>query len=161
VNPVLGGPENVRLTHRLLGTEPNAKQRRIYDAYPGTRGLSDRGLDEETFESVLVMALTQTLPRANSEPFKCYFFVPASVEKWAIEQLNVRAKRIFAHLKPLKGERKVLAARQLGSFFHCILMGSRVLQLEQGPERWVAFGFDKTDPIPEWLREGLLDKLVG
>ena len=104
------------------------------------------------------MALTQTLPRDQSTPFRCYFFVPASAERWAVEQVALNAKRIFTQLKQLKAERKALAARQLGSFFHHIMMGSRILQLEKGPDRWVAFGFDKGDPsIPDWLREGLMD----
>lgn len=157
VNTTLGGPENVRLTHRLLGTQPNPKQLRIYEAFPGARGVSDHTLDQETFESALVMALTQTLPKAQTTPFKCYFFVPASVEKWAIDRLGECAKHIFDQLKPLKPERKVIAARQLGSFFHCIMLGSRVLQLDTGPDRWVAFGFDKKDPIPEWMCAGLLE----
>jgi hypothetical protein len=153
------GPENARRTHKLLGSDPTPKQERIYEAYPRARGASAREMDQETFESALVMAITQTFPNGpNAEPFKCYFFVPASAEKWAIEQLNVSARRIFEKLKGMPPARRSLAAKQIGRFLKCIMMGSRVLQLEKGPERWVAFGFEKSDPIPDWLRDGLLDE---
>lgn len=148
--------ESLLLAHETLyGTAPSPKHVRIYEAFPGSHGVSSKELDEEVFEAALILAIVQTYPRhQRPTPFKCFLFVPAETHKWAVEQTSVCAKRMFAELKR---EKKVDIAKHLGTFFHAISMGCRILQLQEAPERWVSFGFDRSDLIPSWLRDSLLD----
>ncbi len=150
--------DSFRLAHEtFFGETPKAKHLRLYESFPAKKGASDRSRDEETFEATLIMAIVQTYPRnQRPDPFTCYLFIPAIEEKWAVNKLGEIAKRMFG---VLKAHKKVQVAKHLGRFFHAVLLGSRTLHLDQAPERWVAFGFDRdADPIPDWMRDGLLDK---
>lgn len=149
--------DSFHLAHRaFFGEPPNERHARIYAAFPGARGVSDHEKDETVFEAVLIMALVQTYPRhQRPDPFKCYLFIPASIEKWAVTTLGSCAKRMF---DLLKSKKEVKVAQHLGAFFHSVLIGSRVLHLDQEPDRWVCFGFERTDPIPDWMRNALLDR---
>jgi hypothetical protein len=140
-------PDDLRKGHAaFLSTEPTERQLTLYDQFPAFRGLSGAAFDVEMFEATVVMALVQTVSA------KVYFFVPSSMEKEAIAALQNLAESIFARIKTRKA---VNQAKAVGKAFKAILIGHRLLQIDTAPERWVAFGFQKEDPIPGWLRDGL------
>jgi hypothetical protein len=156
VNDLLVSSKDFSRFHSVFfDAAPEPGHIRLYDAFPHARGISDRAQNETTFEAVLIMALVQTFPKNQQLiPFKCYFFVPASIKVWAETQLTECAKRMF---EGLKRKRNAAAAKHLGTFFHNIPFGSRVLQINKAPDRWVAFGFTKGDLIPDWFGAALLD----
>jgi hypothetical protein len=154
VTTLLVGPEDLRKGHCVfLGIEPTPKQLRIYNAFPASRGVADARLDVENFEAAVIMALVQTFSmKTQPEPYRCYLFVPSSHEKWAVTQLGNFAVSVF---KILKEKKAAARAQSMGKAFHAVLLGCRVFQFPQVPDRWVAFGFAKSDPMPDWMMPAL------
>lgn len=143
-------PEDIIKGHRAFtSTEPTEVQKRLYNAFPARRGPLGSEHRDELFEAVLVMALVQTVSTSS----KVYFFVPASTEGMALEALKTFAERVFAGIKQRKA---VTQAKAMGKAFKAILLGHRVLQMDEAPERWVAYGFAANDPMPAWLAQGLV-----
>jgi hypothetical protein len=139
------------LAHKsLLGDDPSPVHTKIYEAFPATRGIASRETDPTVFEATLMLAIVQTYPRKQRpDPYRCFFFVRPELHPWALEQLRDCAQRMFWFQKQSKN---VAVAKHLGAFLRAISIGSRVLHFAEAPERWVAFGFDKTDPVPEWVK---------
>jgi hypothetical protein len=117
------------------------------------RGYSDRGLIQEKFEAVFLLALTQTLPMGSDHVHKAMLFISAPAEKWAVEQMNRIARVIFTRLREPPN---VKAANLLKASFNHLMTGKHVLQMAEEPDRWAAFGFHAGDPLPEWLQKSLL-----
>lgn len=141
--------------HRaFLGTDPTSAQARLYDGFPTHRGVSSRALDVELFQATAIVALVQTFTMKQvPDPHRVYFFVPPKHEKWAIGQFRGFAEVVFGRLKERKDAQR---APSVGRLFHAIMLGCRVLQMQTPPDRWVAFGFAKSDLVPDWLGAGLL-----
>lgn len=156
VSNLLVGPEDLHKSHyAFLGTEPTTKQCRIYDAFPEKRGVRASELDSEVFEALIVMGLVQTFAKkTQASPFRVYFFVPQQHERWAVKQLRSFAKTVFARLKERRASSQ---AQALGRAFHSVLIGCRVLQVLEAPDRWVAYGFSESYEIPDWMATGLTD----
>jgi hypothetical protein len=153
--------DRVQRLHRgLLGSVAVEMHDGLYRAFPAARGYSSRLPDDILFEAVLILALFQAR-RVNKEKDrpKVYFLVPAPMESWVTSQLKGDVRRIFKHLKSggVRPEAHVNAVKEVGALFHQIMLGSQAFALPSEPERWVAFGFSKLDPIPDWMRPKLLD----
>ncbi len=138
----------------LLGQEPEPTHLSLYEGFPDSRGFSDRALNVERFEAVLLLGLAQTFKEPGQDkPNKTYLFVPATREAWAIKQLEAVARKVFARCKEKKASQ---LAVHLGELFQHLMLGSRAIMLPSAPERWAAFGFHRADPIPDWMRDMLL-----
>ena len=143
-------PDALIKGHRAFtSTEPTDLQRQLYEAFPAHRGPVASTFDTTLFEATLIMGLVQTVGCDT----KVYFFVPATMEAKALTALQEFATRVFADIKARKA---VNQAKALGKAFNNLLLGNKVMQMQGAPERWVAFGFDRKDPIPEWLDKSLL-----
>lgn len=154
VTQFLVGPEDARKSHCVfLGVDPIPVQQHLYDQFPTYRGLASDALNTDTFEATVILALIQTFAKKQqTDPFRVYLFVPATLDRWVVVQLERIVKSMFQRIKSRKAPEQ---ARALGRAFHAILLGGRVLQLSAAPDRWVAFGFKESDPIPEWMRSAL------
>ena len=148
-------PEKLSSIHSgLLGTGPEVSHLRLYNAVPrGFRGFSDRTPNVKRFEATALLALAQTwrLGAEAGPPQQVYFIVPAQQEPWALTELERIARLIFDRLRG-----KPSAAKHIGELFHQVYMGFKAFHLETAPERWAAFGFNRMDPMPSWMQEGLL-----
>ena len=142
--------------HRaFLGEEPSERQRLLYGAFPEKRGFASREKDTSLFEATLVLALVQAFPsKQGGELDQSFLFMPASLAEWTGEQIGTCATRMF-HV--LKGKKSVAGAKMLAQLINHVSSGSRVLQLRTVPEKWAAFGFDGSEPLPDWLRSRLVD----
>jgi hypothetical protein len=149
-----------RLHHGLLGGPPTEAHTSLYRAFPEARGYSSKTPDDILFEAAVILATFQA-GRSNGtdkEP-KVYFLVPTSMESWVTSQLKADIRRIFDHLKTaaVPPEGRVKSVKHVGALFHRIMLGSQAYALPKEPEHWVAFGFSKSDAIPDWMRPKLLD----
>lgn len=140
-------------------TNPTDRQCALYDAYPDANGFSDAERDEELFQAVLVLALVQTIPSdPDHEPVRTtYVFYPKRHEPWVVKEIGRNAEDVFGWLKRDSKESRVRAAQFMGSTFQALRLGHLVLQMPEVPPHWVAFGFRREDPIPDWMRSRLLD----
>lgn len=148
--------EPQRIHQAFLGTEQGSAHILLYTHFPETRGFSSKTENADRFEATFVAGLTQTFgPGGTFED--CLLLVPASKMAWVTEQMTQVAGRMFARWKMEPDlELRRRAVTRLAEAIKHMLIGSRVLRLEQEPPRWVAFGFTKSDPVPEWLKKGLL-----
>jgi len=145
-----------RLHRLLIGGEPHTEQMRLYEAFPSVLGFSSKQSSTPLFEAVLVLALHQAGKKTGEKNFhKVYFLAPANLaESWVVAEFKTAAKRIFGRLKTGKS---VEAVKHVGTLFHQVMLGSQVFSLPNEPDYWVAFGFTRSDPVPEWLRNKLMD----
>ncbi len=140
---------------QLIGKAPTKEHLTLYEAFPDYKGFSDREVNLARFEAVIVLCLSQAFNEPGQDkPNKTYLFVPANQEKWAMAQLKILAQRLFARCKEHKAKGTAL---YLGEVFRSLMLGSRAVLLVNDPGRWAAYGFDRKDPAPNWMR----DKLLG
>jgi hypothetical protein len=133
--------------------EPRTSHKNLYEAYPSALGYSGQAADESLFEAILILALYQA-SKDGANLHKVYILVPARLEKWAMARMRTGAERVFARLK--KGA-TVPAIKHVGAIFHQLMLGFQIWALPEEPKCWVAFGFSKTDHVPEWMRSKLLE----
>ena len=140
----------------LLGEEPADLHKKLYES--GKFGFSDKTLDPERFLAVAMVTLHKTTRVSMHKPARVVLLVPPLKDKWAIEQLDVISERMFRHMKKMPGTSMARgnAAKMVGGWFKVLFVMSRLLQLPEQPDAWTSFGFSKEDPIPDWMREGLL-----
>lgn len=153
----LPDPDKIRSLHRhYFDEDPTELQVRLYNEYPRARGFSHGALDQERFRAVLNLALVLAIPPDGdlSNTQTTYVFFPKPHERWVVAEIRESAERIFSRLRE---ERRVDAAKFTGECFKALRLGHLVLQLPGAPERWVAFGFTKEDPIPTWMMEHLIE----
>ncbi len=141
--------------HRILmGKEPETEHSRLYDA--DRMGFSDKTFDKSRFLAVAMLTLSKTLRTA--QPSRVVLLIAPSHDKWVVEEFDnisaVAFKSIKKHPGSLQG--RVLLAKLFGDAFKTVFYCSRLLQLPDQPESWTAFGFTREDPIPDWMRAGLL-----
>lgn len=145
---------------RLLGIPSQEDQKLLYQAVPlGSRGYSDNAMDEARFQAILIVTLIQTMAADAGETHRVIILCPPSHEQWALAQLQVFARTIFNGFKKLPHTataKRSDVARRFSTCFKHIFLASRVFQLGERPERWMSFGFKKTDPIPDWMRAALI-----
>jgi hypothetical protein len=138
----------------LTGEEPDSSHTKFYDS--GKMGFSDKGFDKARFLSVAMLTLSKTLRRAT--PSRVVLLISPSHDKWVVQQFDDVSAVAFKVLKKFPGTPSGRAdlARLFGSAFKMVFYSSRLLQLPDMPEAWTSFGFSKEDPIPTWMRDGLL-----
>ena len=151
--------DNLLRMHGLFGEGLQEPHTRLYKEYPSSLGYSANNAyvltpDDVLFNAALVLALHQAGKKDGSEDMhKVYFLVPGFMEKRTTHMMRAAAERIFARLKT---GGSVVAIKHVGALFHRIMMGCEVFTLPEEPPHWVAFGFSKSDHIPEWMRAKLL-----
>jgi hypothetical protein len=144
--------------HGLFGEGLHEPHERLYKEYPSSLGYSARDAyvltpDDVLFSAVLVLALYQAGLAGSANLQNVYFLVPGFMEKRTTHMMRAAAERIFARLKT---GGSVKAIKHVGALFHRVMMGCQVFTLPEEPQHWVAFGFSKSDHIPEWMRAKLL-----
>lgn len=146
-------PEKI---HRiLLGAPVTETHLKLYEGYPSSRGFSTADPSREEFEAAFMLALAQVLK--GNQLNRTFLFVPASKTVLFGEMATEVARRMFARLKGTNPiERRRGTVEKLSLALKHLMFGSRVLQMEREPAHWAALGFQQTDPIPEWLRAGLV-----
>jgi hypothetical protein len=133
----------------LLDKKATKKQTYFYSRFPEYRGVSDRSLDAELLEAVLIAALT-----FGTYDDRVCVFAPIVHESWVLDQFNQIAGIIFGTC--YKAPDKVKVAEGYKRMFKKILLAGKFLQLPEEPSHWVSFGFAVDDPIPEWMQKRLL-----
>ena len=124
----------------------------------GKSGFSDKTLDAERFAAVAVLTLFKTTRTSMERPDRVVMLVPPSADKWVISQLDGVSAMVCEHCKKIPGtkEARTRLARMIGDWFKVLFVASRALQLPEQPEAWTSFGFSIDDPIPDWMRDGLM-----
>jgi hypothetical protein len=155
---VSGQYERLHRLHVTLlgGSSVHEAHARLYRAFPSSLGFASKQTDGVLFQAVLILALSQAGKAGGEKDLhKVYFLTPQNLaDGWVLEEFKSSAKRIFDRLKT---GRSVEAVKHVGQLFHQVMVGSQIFSLPKEPERWVAFGFSRADPIPDWMREKLLD----
>jgi len=144
-----------RIHKTYLGVDPEEVHARLYTGFPKARGFSLKAASEEHFKAVFMTALAQTFDGQGFQ--ECLILTPAAQTPWVNEQMVQITRQMFVRWKGF-GDLQVRTAvveRMAQSIKH-LLAGSRVLQLDGEPPRWVAYGFTEHDPVPQWLKGGLL-----
>jgi len=131
------------------------KHRSLYEAFEQQekRGyvLSDGGSreDAEKFLATFVLALHQTrFPNQN----KVILAISSPVQGWATQQISSMVQHIFRTRKKASKE-TIQVIKESILQLH---IGSNILQLEEEPEKWVAYGFHNKDLLPPWMRGRLI-----
>ncbi len=138
--------------HRvILGKEPTPTQLELYTRYPAYRGFSDRTLNAEKLEAVILLALVSG--GINERVLCC---APVAHENWVVAQFNEVATTAFNHCKTLPN--KLVIANAYAKLFSKVAIIGRLLQITDEPSHWVSFGFSKDDPLPEWMPKRLIDQ---
>jgi hypothetical protein len=143
--------------HRIsFDEEATERQGALYDAYPNAHGYSDPMKDPEKFRAVLHLALLQAHPpdghQANIQT--SFIFYPKTHEEWVIDQIKMNAEAIFARFR---AQKRVEAAKFMGECFLALRLGHLVFQVTGEPTNWMAFGFTRTDTLPQWMSDRLQD----
>jgi hypothetical protein len=139
--------------HRgLLVTDPNEVQTSLYGAFPEFRGFSGRDLNTDRFLATLVLGMAQTYPFGGTAYHPVALLVSKHAEEWAVGQIRQTVQEIIARLK---SEDRVQGIQMVRGALGALMLGCRALQIDE-PPRWAAFGFDRADPIPEWMQGSLL-----
>jgi hypothetical protein len=133
----------------LLDKKATKKQTYFYSRFPEYRGISDRSLDAEILEAVLIAALT-----FGTFDDRVCVFAPIVHESWVLDQFNQIVGIIFKSCYKASDKNKV--AKGYVRMFKKILLAGKFLQLPEEPPHWVSFGFAVDDPIPEWMQKRLL-----
>lgn len=145
-----------RFHQNLLGIDPEKTplnfrlspvHQRIYsEAEKGKHGslFAHQAASLEDWDHFLA---TFIIAYAQTKDGQVFFAVSASAQKWALQQVNVVARRIFASRK---GSPKPMLHRLYQSF-QLLSIGSNILQITE-PPRWVAYGFHDKDVLPPWMR---------
>jgi hypothetical protein len=146
----------IELHKTLYRTAPLESHLKLYES--DKKGFSNKALDEGLFRAIVVLTLHKTMRGSADQPARVALLVAGTHEKWVIDQFDKEAREIFSNFKTMPGTQKSRAAlaKLFGNCFKAVFVGSRLLQLPEAPEAWTSFGFSDQDPIPDWMREGLL-----
>lgn len=148
--------EPSRIHTVFLGTNPSETHTKLYANFPRYRGFSSADPSREAFEATFIVALMQATGE-NGKFNRSYLFVPATKVAWVNELTLSVARVMFARWKGQgTPEARKKVVEHLGQALKHLMVGSRVLQMEDEPARWTALGFQAADPIPEWMRSALL-----
>lgn len=147
-------PQRIHLA--FLGENPGPTHTRLYTEFPVARGFSSNVADEARFEATFVAGLAQVFEDGGGlQP--CFLLLPASQTVWGTAQMTQIVRRMLSRWKHESDPAiRARAVHRLAEGIKHMMVGSRVLQLDNPPSRWVAFGFTVNDPVPEWLRDGLI-----
>lgn len=107
--------------------------------------------DPERFLATFVLAFHMT---AFPTPGRVIFIVSRVTERWAVDQIKGIAYYVYRQRKGASKE----AINAIDDALRNIDIGSRALQFETEPERWVSYGFNSQDILPPWMRGRLLLK---
>jgi hypothetical protein len=140
----------------LMGNEPNEIQQAFYSS--GKMGFSDKALDKERFTLVAMLTLQKTMRTSMMTPSRVVLLTPPSHFKWVQDAFDDISVIAFKMLKKYPGSSKGRAdlSKMIGNCFKIVFYNSRLLQLPDVPDAWTSFGFTREDPIPDWMRAGLL-----
>lgn len=138
----------------LIGQVPELEHRRLYSS--GKNGFSDRAFDESRFLAVAMLTLAKALRTSN--PSRVVLFISPTHDKWVVRQFDDISAVAFRSIAKGPGSPEGIRslAHLFGDAWKMIFYTSRLLQFQEKPEAWTSFGFSIEDPIPEWMREGLL-----
>ena len=143
------------LHSQIIGVEPNDDQKRLYASFTDFRGYSDDDLNSDRFEAIVLLSLSEA---AQSEQ-GVLVFAPPVHEGWVIRHFNELADRIFTRCKSIGGEatKRIELARAYQTMFERVHLTGKLMQIHEAPARWVSFGFKRTDPLPDWVPDKLLE----
>jgi len=147
--PTISTSQNVERHRTLLGKEPTGIQVRLYENFPTFRGFSDKTLNPEVLEAVIVLGLT-----FGTAQDRVFVLAPVAHEDWVLEEFNKVTDLVFNECK--KHPHRARVAKAYGTLFKKMAIMGRLLQFKEEPVRWVSFGFSAEDPIPEWMPQRLL-----
>lgn len=133
----------------MLGKEATPKQCRLYSKFPKFRGFSNKSLDPEILEAILVSALL-----FGSYNERVIVLAPPNRESWLFEQLDQMTRTIFKGCK--KDPDPIRSAKGYAALFKKISVFGRPLQFRKEPSYWLSFGFAISDPVPSWMSQRLL-----
>lgn len=141
-----------RVHESLFEEAPNETHLTLYRAFPKSHGYKGHDQDLSRLQASLVLGIAQTYPSGGDSFQRVLFVYPSFMDEWVTDQIANTVKGIVVNLVQ---QDRIPAAKVVKNALDKLLLGSRVLQIEE-PPRWVAFGFDQDDLVPEWLKQGLL-----
>ena len=138
----------------LTGQQPDPDHLTFY--YARKKGFSDKSFNKDRFLLVAVLTLYKSL--LKSPPSRVVLLMPPTHDKWVVNEFDNFSQVAFKSIKNHPGtpQGRAKMAKLFGSAFKMIFYSSRLLQLPDQPTSWTSFGFSKDDPIPDWMRDGLV-----
>ena len=144
-----------RLVHFIfLRKEFTEFHRKLYELR--LHGVSLKGKDDDKADATIVLALSQAVENKTIHPV--FILVPENMKPWVISRIAEMAKTCTQLLRSNKRKNVSLpGARNLVASLHLSQKKTSQLFVMAEPERWVAIGYSKSDPIPEWMQNGLYE----
>lgn len=141
-----------------FGTPPTPEHCQLYDAYPASRGYSDRKLNRERFRAAFVLALYQTIVFGQKKTAKSYLIIPRAHDAWVTKEMRSLIQEIFDQIKVVRASGKDVRGitDYITGCIKSLLIGHLAFQLSGEPEHWSVFGISSKDPVPEWIPDRLL-----
>jgi hypothetical protein len=136
-------PDALLAFHRdVLGRDPTPAQRTIYEA--GARGLVGRHSSPEQLEAMVVVAMKL------AERGEVFVFAPRVVETEVTTAIKSTVASAITATSGRQGSRERVKelVHRLRPWTH--------FPPEHEPVAWVSLGFERNDPVPAWLKQGLV-----
>jgi len=141
-------PAPVRLHKAILfKTEPTPVQIQLYET--DAHGYATRTPTEEQLDATICVSISSVTK--GDTPL--YFFVAPALHASVLFRFKAIAQRLLGEVQSEKNNSE--AARIIQQWLSRVMLGAYV-GAEVPVPRWVAYGLSKDDPIPEWMKEGLL-----
>lgn len=141
-----------------LKAPPSDRQKAFY-VDENARGFSSKEKDPELTDAVLIRAMAQVVDKAAPPYHEVFFFFPEADKAWVVSRIHNLATTTMTRMQSvLKQERGKKAILHVRKWLEVIRLGPiEGWKKGEAPEKWVAFGYDKSDPnLPEWLKAGLV-----
>lgn len=131
----------------------NPRKRDLYRAYANSdaRGFACADFDDELFIATMTLALRQAQFKGEQSTSPVILAVPKALDAWAYELSKTFYKLV---LQNFRGDVSVAKAVRAG--FDSIYWEHRSHLLNEEPGRWVAYGFDYSNPVPKWMEGRLI-----
>lgn len=132
------------------------QQAHLYGAFPKARGFFypdgpriSEAHDRELLLGTLILALAQIRPNSGHPVF---LVIPKVHTEWVTDQMKGVVRYILRTRKGTPGGNDLVA-----DLFNRIYLCTNPFLMAAEPARWTAFGIQKSDILPSWLTEGLIE----
>ena len=140
----------------LFMTEPTPLQRRLYES-PASHGFSSKEPSEEVTDALLALAISRVFKYDQTKESRIEVMAAHDLQAGLMARWGVVSRQMFnrIHEENPDSDQAQRVLKIAKNWF--VRMNLRTKVLTQIPNEWVSYGFSRSEPLPPWMREGLLD----